>query len=242
MSAHSVKSHFLKMFFFFTAQSAMVSAKKSLRVSTSLVGLLLALFISPLAQAQSDSLRPIEFNGDIGKWVSKLSYPAEAQKNNIAGKVIFQLTISESGRLDSLNLIASPSKLLTEACIYQILETNGRWKPAQLNGKAVRYRSQLVIDFILSKENQRAKYDFYQAAEKYFQKSKYRKALTEIDQAIEMDPYADNYVSLRANIKDKLGDQAGAEADRLKAQVLQKEVILVITIMGYSVVERRQLN
>ncbi len=55
----------------------------------------------------------------------------------------------------------------------------------------------------------------------YYKQGRYQKALLDADKAIQLDPFNADHYSLRADIKEELGDIAGAETDRLQAAKME---------------------
>ena len=90
--------------------------------------------------AASDPAGPFKVGGDVlaPVLVTRVApeYPDEARKGGIRGRVLFQAVISESGAVESLELMKSDHPLLTKAALDAIRQW--RYRPATKDGKPVR--------------------------------------------------------------------------------------------------------
>lgn len=87
----------------------------------------------------------INFRG----WVmSKIKYPNEVVREKISGRVTVSFTVEKNGSISQITTISSPHKLLS-AEVARVLEIAPRWTPGKQDGKAVRVRYTLPVDFRL---------------------------------------------------------------------------------------------
>ncbi len=74
-------------------------------------------------------------------------YPAEAERLEISGTVILQVTVDEKGSVTSARVVSLPLPLLDEAAIEAVYQA--RLLPAQAKGRPVRTSGLVTYDFIL---------------------------------------------------------------------------------------------
>lgn len=80
-------------------------------------------------------------------WVMRnVSYPSEMLKNGVGGRVLVNFVIECDGSLSSIKVMRSPDPQLTDA-VVQILENSPLWKPGVQEGKTVRVKYTLPVDF-----------------------------------------------------------------------------------------------
>jgi TonB family protein len=90
-------------------------------------------------------------NGDINnfrRFVSEqVEYPTKAAEKGIQGKVIVQFSVNSKGRVVDVNVLKSPSNLLSRSAIDAILKSD-TWEPGMQEGRAV--KQQFVIPVVYS--------------------------------------------------------------------------------------------
>ena len=90
--------------------------------------------------AASDTAGPFKVGGDVlaPALITHIApeYPQDARKAGIRGRVLFRAVISESGEVESLELIESDHPALTKAASDAIRQW--RYRPATKDGKPVR--------------------------------------------------------------------------------------------------------
>jgi TonB family protein len=96
-----------------------------------------------------------QFPGGIngfGKFLSRtLRYPADAQRNNIQGRVMVAFVVEKDGSLTDIHPIGkSPSPLLTDEAT-RVLNESPKWQPGMQYGRAVRVRYTVPIVFNLGR-------------------------------------------------------------------------------------------
>lgn len=112
------------------------------------------------AQAPGAADAPVELGLTINKYFTAreldvraeqlndvaLVYPARAYQQRVAGKVLLRLYLSDRGELDRIDLVeASPPGLFEEAALEAAKAL--RFKPAMLNGRAVRSLKVIEVFF-----------------------------------------------------------------------------------------------
>lgn len=76
-----------------------------------------------------------------------IPYPAEAKVKKIEGKVVMELLIDATGSVRQAKLISGPGFGLNEAALSAI--RNFRFRPAEVDGKAVAVRIPYTYNFVL---------------------------------------------------------------------------------------------
>ena len=74
------------------------------------------------------------------------TYPTEARKKHIQGKVIMQAEISKEGTVQFLKVLSGDS-LLTEAAIAAVKQW--KYKPYLLSGEPIAIETQVTVNFVL---------------------------------------------------------------------------------------------
>lgn len=92
-----------------------------------------------------------QFNdGKLSEFIGKqISYPKEARKNNIAGRVVIQFIIMEDGSVERLKILKSMHPALDEEAIRVVKLTNKKWLPGIIDAIPVRVTFVLPILFSL---------------------------------------------------------------------------------------------
>ena len=97
---------------------------------------------------------PPKFKGDstgveFGKWVaSHTSYPAEAQKNSIQGRVFVEFIIDKDGSVIDAIVIRSIHELL-DAEALRIVNLSPKWAPGYIQGHPVKVKYVFPFNFRL---------------------------------------------------------------------------------------------
>jgi TonB family protein len=79
-----------------------------------------------------------------------LRYPKEPYMNGIQGQVLIEMYVETDGKLTNFKVIKSPSVDLTNESL-RVLALSPKWTPATLNGKPVRAKYTVPINFTLSR-------------------------------------------------------------------------------------------
>ena len=76
-----------------------------------------------------------------------LAYPEEAENKHIEGLVRIQFIVEINGSISNLTIISGPKELQQEA--LRLCKHSGQWNAAVYNGKKVRARIIVPIEFAL---------------------------------------------------------------------------------------------
>ncbi|RZL98067.1 MAG: TonB family protein, partial [Pedobacter sp.] len=94
-----------------------------------------------------------EFVGGMAKFYEYLKktvkYPAEAQKNNVSGKVFVTFVVEKDGTLTDIKVIRKLGSGLDEEAI-RVMKASPKWTPGRQDGKAVRVKYNIPLSFSLS--------------------------------------------------------------------------------------------
>ena len=77
-----------------------------------------------------------------------IRYPADAKKNLLEGRVILQFIVDKKGRLSDVKVVRSVEPSL-DAEAVRVVKAMPRWNPGMQNGKAVKVRYTLPVNFRL---------------------------------------------------------------------------------------------
>lgn len=158
----------------------------------------------------------------------ELTYDKQAAMNGTQGDVTFLLKIDKEGKLISAVPKERVSNELAKQAEEAIGKLTGDWKPSKVHGKPVDREYILVFSYKIFYNA--LPLDYHAMAKKFEDKGKLDKAVRTYDDAIKMYPFEPVYYTMRAKYKDDLGDTAGAEADKIKAEKLNMEVLAVVEI------------
>ncbi|MCE5331228.1 MAG: energy transducer TonB [Bacteroidales bacterium] len=90
-----------------------------------------------------------EFKGDVTTYLAKnLKYPVMAQEIGIQGRVICQFVVNKDGSIGDVQVVRSADKSLDNEAV-RVIKSMPNWKPGKLNGKAVRVKYTLPVNFKL---------------------------------------------------------------------------------------------
>ena len=95
------------------------------------------------------SARPETF---MKKWVYQyLRYPAEAVSEGVQGNVVVDFVIDEKGRVTEVEVTRGVDPRL-DAEALRVVKASPAWKPGRKNGKKVRARLSITVEFRLEKK------------------------------------------------------------------------------------------
>ena len=116
-------------------------------------------FVSVNAYSQSDDADNDVYNmvdqsakfqdgyNSIIKFVQEnIKFPAEAQENNVHGKLMVSVVVEKDGSLSDIKIKKGLGYGLDEE-IVRIIKMMPKWQPAQHKGKAVRQSQTIMIPF-----------------------------------------------------------------------------------------------
>ena len=93
-----------------------------------------------------------EFPGGEGamlQFINKnLQYPKEAGSQGIQGRVLIDFVVEKDGSLSNFGVLRSPSESLSQEAI-RVARLMPKWKPGEMQGKIVRSRYVLPVQFHL---------------------------------------------------------------------------------------------
>jgi protein TonB len=89
-----------------------------------------------------------EYPGGAAAWARylnrNLTYPDEAQANEIQGTVVVKFIVDKEGKVSDVEAISGPNELRDEA--MRVIKKSGLWTPAVQNGRKVKsYKSQPIV-------------------------------------------------------------------------------------------------
>ena len=91
-----------------------------------------------------------EFKGNLNEFLSKtLTYPEEARKNDIQGRLAVQFVVEKDGSVSTPTIAKSSKSDLLDAEALRVVKAMPKWIPASENGKAVPVYITLPITFKL---------------------------------------------------------------------------------------------
>jgi periplasmic protein TonB len=94
-----------------------------------------------------------EFPGGISKFYGYLSkaikYPPMAQENNVQGKVFLSFVVEKDGKLTDIQVTRGLGSGTDEEAI-RVLKASPRWNPGIQNGKPVRVKYNINVNFTLN--------------------------------------------------------------------------------------------
>ncbi|GAB5534697.1 MAG: hypothetical protein Rubg2KO_09460 [Rubricoccaceae bacterium] len=94
----------------------------------------------------SDVTLPVLVGGMSGLR-ERLDYPDIARNGGIDGRVVVTAVIDERGRAENIQVASSPSEMLSYAAVDAIRDS--RFRPARRQGRAVKVRLRIPVDFEL---------------------------------------------------------------------------------------------
>lgn len=90
-----------------------------------------------------------EFNGNIGEYLSKaIKYPTIAIEHEIQGKVYCEFVVNKDGSIVDVKIVKGIDRSLDEEAM-RVIKSMPSWKPGKVNGKPVRVRYTLPVNFKL---------------------------------------------------------------------------------------------
>lgn len=92
-----------------------------------------------------------EFPGGMASYIQFLSknlnYPAQAKENGIQGRVLVSFIVNENGSLSDFRIDKSSANDELDKEAVRVLKTMPNWKPGSQDGKPVKVRYQMPINF-----------------------------------------------------------------------------------------------
>ena len=90
-----------------------------------------------------------EFKGNINKYLSEaINYPIIAVEMGMQGKVFCEFVVNKDGTIVDVKVIRGIDRSLDEEAV-RVIKSMPAWKPGRMNGKAVRVKFNLPVNFRL---------------------------------------------------------------------------------------------
>jgi len=93
------------------------------------------------------------YPGGIAKFYeymkNEIKYPEAAKSNKIQGKVFLSFTVEKNGKLDDVVVTRGLSKEINAEAV-RVIKNSPNWEPGVLNGKPVRVKYNINVNFNLS--------------------------------------------------------------------------------------------
>lgn len=84
-------------------------------------------------------------------WVqSRIRYPKEAMDARVTGRVVVQFTVEGDGSVSDIKTLQTADRLLSEETCRVVAASSGKWTPGKDEGKVVRIRHTLPVDFAIA--------------------------------------------------------------------------------------------
>ena len=110
--------------------------------------------------------------------------------------------------------------------VIRILETtNGRWKPGTVNGNPVEMKTEVLVSFFLSSEEDliKAAKNYQKKADKIMlEKNNPKKALRYYNQGITLLPFEESLLAMRSLCHYEMGNMENAEKDWNRMKSISK--------------------
>lgn len=200
-------------------------------------------------QDTSSSFDKAKFLGETEYFENNLTYPKEIGMNQESGNVILSFRLNEDGVLDSIDIVSFTHEVLVNDVAEVLLSTRKKWTPTYLNSKPIPFWYKIVVyynflgEVTSANEAKEQSQVSFEKAERLFKKEKYEKALKNINDALNLQPYQSKYYLLRHNIHKALNLTDEAQKDRLAYEAMDKEVIKVVNLNLFGIVrEPRQVG
>jgi periplasmic protein TonB len=90
-----------------------------------------------------------EFNGNINKYLSEaINYPVIAVEIGLQGKVLCEFVVNKDGTIVDVRVVRGIDRSLDNEAM-RVIKSMPAWKPGRMNGKAVRVKFTLPVNFRL---------------------------------------------------------------------------------------------
>lgn len=130
--------------------------------------------------------------------------------------------------MDSISVLETPDFVLTKNSILALNVLPENWNPAMLNSTPIDKKYQIIFRYRIYFNTQPRNYKA--SAINTYNKGNYDKALKAFNTAIEDDPYDYVLYKLRADVKEKLGDTAGAKDDISLCTKIQDTILATVKL------------
>lgn len=202
--------------------------------------ILFAFSFNGLFSQQDSAFVKASFDGDIEKYFAKqIKYPRDLAARNIRGRTVLSFVISKLGELESVVIEEFPHIDLAKGAIAILKSTKGMWSPTIEDTVAIDFNYKIIINYqghssqpMPTKEKSLVLKD---KALRKIKKEDYEKALALINDAIKINPFRSEYYDMRSRIHYSLNNTKDAELDKISAIKFNKEIVMIIDVVSYSV-------
>lgn len=229
----------------------------------SLILLILFVFSFNGLFSQEDSVFvKARFDGNVENYfASKIKYPRDLAERNITGSTVLSFVITKQGELESIAADEFTHIDLAKGPISILKSTKGMWSPTLINNEPVDFVYKIIINYNVQKSqsvSSSKRRNFNQGrpspptptkekslilkdkALRKVKKEQYEKALSLINEAIKINPYRAEYYEIRSQIHQSLNNTKDADLDKVSALKFEKEIVMVLDVVSYSVLRTTQ--
>ncbi len=153
---------------------------------------------------------------------NNVEFPSETKNAGLQGTEIVQFVVTADGQIKEYEIVNSVSTDVDNEVIRILEATNGKWEPGTVNGNPVEMKTEVLVSFFLSSEE-----DLIKAAKNYRKKADKmmlvknnpKKALRNYDQGLVLLPFEESLLAMRSLCHYEMGNMDKAEKDwnRLKS-------------------------
>lgn len=97
--------------------------------------------------------KPAQYPGGesamIKYFLMNMEYPEDAKAKGISGKIFVEFIVNEEGRVEGVRLVKGGYPSLNAEALRVIRSMTEKWTPAERNGKVVKQRFQVPLNFTL---------------------------------------------------------------------------------------------
>jgi hypothetical protein len=218
--------------------------EKRLFVATTF--LLLTLIANGQQDHKPDSILPnrkaVNAFGNATELLAKnANFPVDQLGPSAAGSegdVILSLVIRKSGKSDSLSIVSSVGKSFSTSAIVAFSKLPDEWKPATINNEPVDRRYLIIFRYRKYLDTQ--PYDYRGKIAQLLSREKYKEALKQLNRAIQDNKYDSGLFDSRSKVKQVLGDEEGATADKSTSVQLSEGILSLVEVkvMGISTTKK----
>lgn len=87
---------------------------------------------------------------------TNLTYPRYAKENGMEGRVVVTFVVETDGSISDIKLVKDPGYGMGDE-VVRVIKLMPRWKPGMHNGKAVRVKFVIPINFDIADEPEKKK-------------------------------------------------------------------------------------
>ncbi len=181
-----------------------------------------------------------KFKGEqpVGKFVAdRMVNTVNLCVNGNEGDVVVSFRLNREGCIDSVKLISSFRKKVSEQAIQVLLKTNKMWTPTLINGKPepFTYKMHLKYRSFKSKSSKKSlEQEWVKRSVKLRKKGKYEKALKILNRRLKKNWFSTLLLKERAEVYHSMGEDGKAMADIKSIEKIQKELLIDVIVFAFS--------